>query len=85
MTNGGRFKMKMAINRHSPRLMPNNCKNLNPRYFSLPSTFKLGFFAGRISEAPMVGMGGAQRPVLHVNEPKKTGEVHGRARAAKTH
>jgi hypothetical protein len=34
------FKMKMDIDRHSPRLMPNNCKNLNPPYFSLPSTFK---------------------------------------------
>jgi hypothetical protein len=33
--------MKMDIDRHSPRLMPNNCKNLNPRYFSLPSTFKV--------------------------------------------
>jgi hypothetical protein len=25
---------------HCPRLMPNNCTNLNPSYFSLPSTFK---------------------------------------------
>jgi hypothetical protein len=32
--------MKMDIDRHSPRLMPNNSKNLNPAYFSLPSTFK---------------------------------------------
>ncbi len=39
MTNGT-FKMKMDIDRHGPRLMPNNCKNLNPPYFSLPSTFK---------------------------------------------
>jgi hypothetical protein len=31
--------MKMDIDRHGPRLMPNNCKNLNPPYFSLPSTF----------------------------------------------
>ncbi len=28
------------IHRHGPRHMPNNCKNLNPSYFSLPSTFK---------------------------------------------
>ncbi len=34
------FKMKMDIDHHSPRLMPNNCKNLNPSYFSLPTTFK---------------------------------------------
>jgi hypothetical protein len=32
--------MKMDIDRHGPRLMPNICKNLNPHYFSLPSTFK---------------------------------------------
>ncbi len=32
--------MKMDIDRHGPRLMPNNCKDLNPPYFSLPSTFK---------------------------------------------
>ena len=31
------------IERHGPRLMPNNCKNLNPLYFSLPSTFNKGF------------------------------------------
>jgi hypothetical protein len=36
----GTFKTKMDIDRHGPRLMPNNCKNLNPPYFSLPSTFK---------------------------------------------
>jgi hypothetical protein len=33
------FKMKMDIDRHGPRLMPNNCKHLNPPYFSLSSTF----------------------------------------------
>jgi hypothetical protein len=32
----GTFKMKMDIDRH----MPNNCKNLNPHYFTLPSTLK---------------------------------------------
>jgi hypothetical protein len=37
----GTFKMKMDIDRHSPRLMPNNYTNLNPSYFSLPSTFKI--------------------------------------------
>jgi hypothetical protein len=26
--------------RHGARLMPNNCKNLNSPYFSLPTTFK---------------------------------------------
>jgi hypothetical protein len=36
----GTLKMKMDIDRHGPRLMPNNCKNFNPPYFSLPSTFK---------------------------------------------
>jgi hypothetical protein len=38
--------MKMDIHRHSPRLMTNNCKNLNPRYFSLPSTFKEDLTSG---------------------------------------
>ncbi len=37
----GMFKMKMDINRHGPRLMPNNCKNLNPPYFLLPTTVKI--------------------------------------------
>ncbi len=36
----GMFKLKMDIDRHGPRLMTNNYKNLNPPYFSLPSTFK---------------------------------------------
>jgi hypothetical protein len=31
--------MKMDIDRHGPRPMPNSCKNLNPPNFSLPSTF----------------------------------------------
>ncbi len=35
----GLFKIKMDIDRHGPRRMPDNCKNLNPPYFSLPSTF----------------------------------------------
>jgi hypothetical protein len=34
----GMFKTKMDIDLHGPRLMPNNCKNLDPPYFSLPST-----------------------------------------------
>jgi hypothetical protein len=33
------FKTKMDIDCHSPRLMRNNCKHLNPPYFSLPTTF----------------------------------------------
>jgi hypothetical protein len=36
----GMFKPEMDIDRHGPRLMPNNCENLNPPNFSLPSTFK---------------------------------------------
>jgi hypothetical protein len=36
----GMFKKKMDIDCHSHRLMPNNCKNLNPPYFSLPTNFK---------------------------------------------
>jgi hypothetical protein len=32
--------MKIDINRHGPRPMPNNCKNFNPPNFSLPTTFK---------------------------------------------
>ncbi len=34
--------MKKVIDRHGPRLMPNNGKNLNPPNFSLPSTFNRG-------------------------------------------
>jgi hypothetical protein len=37
------LKTKMDIYRHGPRLMPNNCKNLNPPYFSLPTTFNVGY------------------------------------------
>jgi len=36
----GTFKIKMDIDRHGSRPMPNSCKNLNPPNFSLPSTFK---------------------------------------------
>jgi hypothetical protein len=32
--------MKIDIDRHGPRPMPNNCKNFNPPNFSLPTTFK---------------------------------------------
>jgi hypothetical protein len=35
----GTFKMKMDIDRHGPRLMPNNYQHLDPPYFSLPTTF----------------------------------------------
>jgi hypothetical protein len=35
----GMFKIKMDIDRHGPRYMLDNCKNFNPPYFSLPSTF----------------------------------------------
>jgi hypothetical protein len=37
----GMFKIKMDIDRHGPRLMPSNCKHLDPPYFSLPTTFKI--------------------------------------------
>jgi hypothetical protein len=30
---------EMDIDGHGPKLMPNNCKNLNPPYFLLPSAF----------------------------------------------
>ncbi len=36
----GTFKMKMDVNRQGPRHMHNNCKNLNPPFFSLPTTFR---------------------------------------------
>ncbi len=36
----GTFKIKKDIDRHGPRLMPSNCKNLDPPYLSLPTTFK---------------------------------------------
>ncbi len=39
----GMFK-KMDIDRHGPRLMPNNCQILDPPYFSLPTTFIIIFF-----------------------------------------
>jgi hypothetical protein len=35
----GMLKMKMDIDRHGPRLMPNSCQHLDPLYFSLPTTF----------------------------------------------
>jgi hypothetical protein len=35
----GMLKMKMDIDRNGPRLVPNNCQNLGPPYFSLPTTF----------------------------------------------
>ncbi len=35
----GMFKIKIDIDRHGPRPMPNNCKNFNPPNFSLLSTF----------------------------------------------
>jgi hypothetical protein len=36
----GTFKMKIDIDCHGPRLMPNNCQHLDPPYFSLPTIFK---------------------------------------------
>jgi hypothetical protein len=36
-------------------------------------------FAGRIGDATIGRAGGVQRPVLHVNEPKKTGASSARA------
>ncbi len=47
----GTFKMKMDIDHHCPSLMPNNCINLNPSYFSLPSTFKN---ATKISDSHLI-------------------------------
>ncbi len=37
------FKMKMDINRHDPRPVPNNRENFNSPNFSLPTTFKTCF------------------------------------------
>jgi hypothetical protein len=37
----GMFKMKMDIDRHGPRLMPNNCQNLDPPRYQLPLKQKL--------------------------------------------
>ncbi len=34
------FKMKMDIDRHGPKLMPNKCQYIDPPYFSLQTTFK---------------------------------------------
>ncbi len=42
----GMFKMKMDIDRHGHRLMPNNCKNLNPPYLSSPITLNLQLSLG---------------------------------------
>jgi hypothetical protein len=38
--------MKIDIDRHGPRPMPNNCKNFNPPNFSLPTTFNWLIYAG---------------------------------------
>ncbi len=35
----GMLKMKMVIDSHGPKLMPNNCQHLDPAYFSFPTTF----------------------------------------------
>jgi hypothetical protein len=40
----GMFKMKIDIDRHGSRPMPNNCKNFNPPNFSLPTTFQNTLF-----------------------------------------
>jgi hypothetical protein len=52
----GTFKMKMDIDRHGPRLMPNNCKNLNPPFFSLPTTFKAEGGCNRACRIALPGM-----------------------------
>jgi hypothetical protein len=36
----GVFKKKIVIDRHGPRLMPNNYQHLDTPNFSLPNTFK---------------------------------------------
>ncbi len=41
--------MKMDINHHGPRLMPNNCKNLNLPFFSLPTTFKYAAYQNTVN------------------------------------
>ncbi len=51
----GTFKMKMDIDRHGPRPMPNRCKNLNPPNFSLLSTFKVTEERGRTGVGSGVG------------------------------
>jgi hypothetical protein len=38
----GMFKIKMDIDRHGPRRMPDNCKNLDPPYFSFLSSENKG-------------------------------------------
>ncbi len=38
--NGKRHVKKMDIDRHGPRLMPNNCQILDPPYFLLSTNFK---------------------------------------------
>jgi hypothetical protein len=40
LNGNGMFKTQMDIDHHGPRLIPNNSKNLDPPYFSLPTTFK---------------------------------------------
>ncbi len=60
MTNG-MFKIKMDIDRHGPRRMPDNCKNLNPPYFSLPSTFKSSVKLKKRGVGKEEGMGHCSR------------------------
>ncbi len=40
--------MKMDIDRHGPRSMPNNCKNFNRPNFSLPTTFNEIFYLPKL-------------------------------------
>jgi len=54
------FKLQITLDRHCPRLMPNNCLLPNPPNSSLLSTFKKGCHLGAIAATMKWGGGGGQ-------------------------
>ncbi len=64
----GMFKIKMDIDHHGPRRMPDNCKNLNPPYFLLPSTFK-----GQFTEHELFK---SQKPVSAFRDKRRASILH---------
>ncbi len=51
----GMFKMKMDIDRHGPRLMPNNCQHLDPPYFSFQLPLKSVYLDLKLDERKLFG------------------------------
>ncbi len=65
------FKMKMDIDRHSPRLMPNNCQHLDPPHFSLPTTVKQTLEVKTATEYHVIDINGNFNPSRDMSWRKK--------------